>query len=296
MKIKKILVPVDFSPITETILQVTKNFVEKQKEDVQIVLFHSIEKLPTDYNYLILIETLNDTIEDIKNQVKEKIVSIAKPYLESFEIIIGEGNPTSEIREVAKLKEVSMIILGEKSKSDISEFLLGSTAEKISRKCHLPTFIVKENSIVNFNKILIPIDFSVHSISMLKNTVEMFAGFDSEFIVLHVFEEPTFLYNGIVEINTMEVFHRFEEIEKEAESKLNKVIEEFKNKGINISFFLKKGTPFEIITEVAAEEKVDLISISSHGTSETFGILMGSTAHKVLKKSRKNILVIKPSV
>ena len=294
MKIRKILVPVDFSDLTEKQLQAAKIFKEKFPE-AEIIIFHSVEKLPTDYNYWIFIETIDEAIREIKKQIKEKIEGIAIKYLDKYKVVIGEGNPTSEIREIARKRRVSLVIIGNHGRNSLEESLLGSTSEKIARKCNIPTLIIKPNEPVNFSKILIPIDFSVNSMQALKKTLEIFAPFSPKFFVHHAFEEPTFLYEGVVEIGTLEFFHRIEELEHEAEERINKIVEEYKQKGYDIEAIFTKGKPWEEILKAASEKQVDLIALSSHGASETFSILMGSTAHKIITKCKCNVLIFKPN-
>ncbi len=294
MKLKRIMVAVDFSELTEKLLLTAKVLKEKNPE-TEIIIFHSIEKLPTDYNYWIFVETIDEAIREIKNQIKTKLESMASKYLDSYKIVIGEGNPTSEIREAARRRRVNLVIIGNHGRSNIEETLLGSTSEKVARKCNVPTLIIKPTEPVNFANILIPIDFSVHSLQAMKKALEIFKIFSPHFYLLHVFEEPSFLYEGVVEIGTLEFFHRIEELESEAEKRITKIVDEYKNKGFDIESIFIKGRPWEKILEVAKEKQVDLIAMSSHGSSETFSILMGSTAHKVLTKCRCNVLIFKPN-
>ena len=294
MKIKKILVAIDFSDLTEKLLQTAKAFQEKYS-DSEVILFHSIEKLPTDYNYWIFIETIDEAIREIKKKVKEKIDSIASTYLKNYKIVIGEGNPTSEIRETARRRRASLVIIGNHGKGGVEEIILGSTAEKVARKCNVPTLIVKPSIPNNFSKVMIPVDFSIYSIQAMKKTFEIFGNFNSKFYLLHSFEEPTFLYEGVVEIGTLEFFHKLEELEKEAQKRLEKIVTDYKEKGYNIESIFARGKPWERILEFSEEKDIDLISMSSHGASETFGILMGSTAHKVLSRCKSHVMIFKPS-
>ncbi len=294
MKLKKILVAVDFSDLTEKLLLAAKALKEKNP-DAEIIVFHSIEKLPTDYNYWIFVETIDEAIREIKNQIKTKLESVASKYLDNYKIVIGEGNPTSEIRETARRRRVNLVIIGNHGRGGIEETLLGSTSEKVARKCNVPTLIIKPNEPVNFSRILIPVDFSVHSLQAMRKALEIFQPFSPQFYLLHVFEEPTFLYEGVVEIGTLEFFHRIEELEAEAENRIEKIVEEYKNKGFNIESIFIKGRPWEKILETAREKQVDLIAMSSHGSSETFSILMGSTAHKVITKCKCNVMIFKPN-
>jgi nucleotide-binding universal stress UspA family protein len=56
---------------------------------------------------------------------------------------------------------------------------------------------------------------------------------------------------------------------------------------------VKRGNPVEVILEQAEESKCDLIVMGTHGHGVIADAVIGSTARRVLRKSRKPVLVVR---
>ncbi len=147
-------------------------------------------------------------------------------------------------------------------------------------------------STVNLRKILVPHDFSDYSLHALKYAVTFAGHFKSELIILHVVEPivyPADFSFGQVSIPAME-----EEIRKHSEEQLGEVITTKVPSEINAVALIKTGKPFVEIIDVAKQENVDLIVISSHGRTGMDHVLFGSTADKVVRKAPCPVLTIRP--
>ena len=58
-------------------------------------------------------------------------------------------------------------------------------------------------------------------------------------------------------------------------------------------FSIKRGNPAEQILEVSRDRNCDLIVLGTHGTGEMVDLLMGSTARKVVRRSKIPVLVVR---
>lgn len=54
-----------------------------------------------------------------------------------------------------------------------------------------------------------------------------------------------------------------------------------------------EGTPFREILKIAGDEDVSLIAIGSHGKSNIMEKLLGSVSEKVIRDSKRPVLVVK---
>jgi len=145
---------------------------------------------------------------------------------------------------------------------------------------------------VNLKKILVPQDFSEYSLHALKYAITLADLFKSELIVLHVVEPivyPADFSFGQVSIPAME-----EEIRKHSEEELGELVSKEIPPGIRATSVIKVGKPFVEIVEVAKNENIDLIVISSHGRTGMDHVLFGSTADKVVRKAPCPVLTIRP--
>ena len=131
---------------------------------------------------------------------------------------------------------------------------------------------------MKIERILVPTDFSDHSLAALKYAIELAREHDSEVILVHVVEplpygvgrwyEPTKLLEDYGEIASGEL-QRFE---KEAKQLYPKCRSE-----------LHFGVVHEVIGELVSKLKVDLIVISMRGRTHLVDLLIGGTAETVLR-------------
>jgi len=145
--IKKILTPVDFSDITQAVIDTTKFIGTRFNSEVY--LLHVISPLI----YLSAPETMvldvidTQTIEEIENAKKEEAYNVLtqlkellKP-LKAYEII-DFGNPADVIVEKEEELKVDLVILGGHQKGLLEKILLGSTSEAVVKHSKKPVLVV----------------------------------------------------------------------------------------------------------------------------------------------------------
>ncbi len=151
-----------------------------------------------------------------------------------------------------------------------------------------------------FRKILFPTDFSEGSMRAIQRFNRDNESEVNECVILHVIDE------GKLEdmLNGYSYFYRkeereMEEIEKKLKEKAMKEMQERAErckdmmKAKNIKMLVRVGIPYEEIVKVAEEENVSLILMPSHGKQGFSHELFGSTTMRVLKKTKKPVLIIK---
>lgn len=139
-----------------------------------------------------------------------------------------------------------------------------------------------------FKRILIPIDFSVHSswvlhcIPNLKN-----AGIE-EVILVHVIDPTEAAYWANMD-------EAITERKREAEQKMNEIISETlpPREGIEGTCMTEVGFPQQVILSIAERENVSLVVMGSHGHSFLECALLGSVTNAVIRKTRVPVLITK---
>lgn len=143
---------------------------------------------------------------------------------------------------------------------------------------------------LTIKRILVPIDFSEHSLSALQYAVQFAKHFGSELLLLHVVEPvvyPTDFSFGQIALPNVE-----DELHRRGEEELKRLRDELRSK-VAATSFIRLGKPFLEITEAAKEHNVDLIIIASHGHTGVEHILFGSTAEKVVRKAHCPVLTVR---
>ncbi|MGB8258793.1 MAG: universal stress protein [Terracidiphilus sp.] len=125
-------------------------------------------------------------------------------------------------------------------------------------------------------KILLPIDFSPSSHTALERATELAKYFHADLYLVHVVHPDG---------NT-------EELRKEAADNLAKSAAGLAAKGVKAVCSVETDEDIaSCLIDVAEREKVDMIVISSHGTTGWHPIVFGSIAEKVLRLAHIPVLL-----
>ena len=139
---------------------------------------------------------------------------------------------------------------------------------------------------VPWKHILVPLDFSECSRSLLRYAVNFARQWSAKLTLVHV-TEPTPYERGIPE------FRR--EIRAEAQAKLKALVRAEVPDGIACDAVARTGRPLSEIVSVAATNGVDLILIGTHGRTCLKHFLLGSVAERVVRHASCPVLVVHTS-
>lgn len=137
-----------------------------------------------------------------------------------------------------------------------------------------------------FNKILLPTDGSGYAEQEVDRVTNLIDD-DGEIIILSVAGKLTSSAfqsrKKVKKVNQV--------LKKEAETAVANM-EKLFDSSLNIRTMVVTGFPSEVINQVAEEENVDLIVISSSGKSGLHKFILGSVAEKVLKNAEVDVLLV----
>lgn len=143
-------------------------------------------------------------------------------------------------------------------------------------------------------RILCPTDFSRHSRYALRRAAAMARVSGAEMMLFHVLPQttPGGLNENSYILADWRQFMKLEEeraraaLEREARSRLLD--------GVKVQAALGAGSPYREIVRIASRMHVDLIVISTHGTTGLLHLMLGSVAERVVRLAPCPVLVIKP--
>jgi len=147
-----------------------------------------------------------------------------------------------------------------------------------------------------YKKILVTLDGSEIGECVLEHLKTIAKGCDvPEVILLHVIEPLSAQSMTVLAQAGAETITRIEqEIQTDAENYMSKVTNNIKNDGINVTPVLVEGNASEEILKYAANNKIDMIIMSTHGRSGISRFFMGSVANRVLNHSLVPVLIVPP--
>jgi universal stress protein A len=141
-KLKKIIVPVDFSPCSLKALQYAAPFAKQF--GAELILVHVIEPyvpVPEMGVDAALIE--NQLRDEAKAQIEKLRQSVDSELAPTAEV--RTGSPWMEVVDSAKKLDADLIIISTHGRTGLAHLFMGSIAERIVRHASCPVLVVREN-------------------------------------------------------------------------------------------------------------------------------------------------------
>jgi universal stress protein A len=143
---------------------------------------------------------------------------------------------------------------------------------------------------INFQKILCPVDYSNCSMSALTYATELALKDSARLYLLYVKDERVSDYGGL---KFDAEFNHTAETVTGMEQYLRSSIPEEIRCSINVEILIREGVPFEEILKVARDNVTDLIVMGTHGRTGITHMVIGSVAEKVLRHAPCPVLCIR---
>ena len=141
------------------------------------------------------------------------------------------------------------------------------------------------------NRILFPVDLSEASSRIAAYVQEMADKFDADIYSLFVAHVSDYYASIEMPVTFMSNFEA--EIIRGAENKIQSFLESnFNDRSVRAKVL--PGHPGEQILKYAAEKKIDLIIMGTHGRKGIGRIIFGSVANYVVKNARIPVLTLHP--
>jgi nucleotide-binding universal stress UspA family protein len=143
---------------------------------------------------------------------------------------------------------------------------------------------------VPFNSLLVPTDFSEHSWSAFQHALLLVDGQDSEIVVVHAIDPPDI--DHMVELGIGEHDAILKSMRENALERLKRYADA-STESTKIDVLVSEGVPFFEIVRKAEDFAVDAIVMSKLGQRDGANtLLFGSTAEKVIRASKKPVIVL----
>jgi nucleotide-binding universal stress UspA family protein len=138
-----------------------------------------------------------------------------------------------------------------------------------------------------FEKILVPLDGSEHSIKALETAVQIAHKFNGKITLIHVYSI------GGLAISPTPVRGFIEAIRKVGASILADGEKKVKAEGVHVETLLMEGHTVEQIVKTCREGKFDLIVMGARGLSKVKEMLLGSVSDGVIRHACCPVLIVK---
>jgi len=143
-----------------------------------------------------------------------------------------------------------------------------------------------------YRKILVPLDGSAVAEKALDTAVELARLTGAELILFRALVLPSyhFAIPGAFPVNMTELV---DGERSAAEGYLDRLQAIHSEQGLNVRVSLSEGKAAAAILEAAETEDVDLLVLASHGQGGLERWVYGSVADRVLRKCKRNLLLVR---
>jgi len=144
LNLKKILVPIDFSPMSKQALHYAVRFAEQF--GCEIILLHVIEPVTAIAGAPLAVDIFPQAEED-RIAAEGELACLAKSsanHRNSFTSVVRIGHAPNEITKAAKELDVDLIMIATHGYTSWRHLCIGSTAERVVRTAPCPVLVVRE--------------------------------------------------------------------------------------------------------------------------------------------------------
>lgn len=144
-RMKKILVPVDFSACSQKALQFALPFAEEF--GAQIILLHVVEPVFVPESMMMTAPELPELGATLVTTAREKLARLgeqAVPAGIKVHTIVRVGRPYQEIIDAARTEDADLIVIATHGYTGLKHVFLGSTAERVVRHSPCPVLTVRQ--------------------------------------------------------------------------------------------------------------------------------------------------------
>jgi nucleotide-binding universal stress UspA family protein len=299
LTVRRILVPIDFSPESLKTLLYAKRLAERFKAKLHLV--HVVTEPPPLLRRQALPSKFTQEMAAEAIHRFEKVVmefSLPSPHRQ---YTVRIGAVAHEVSEVARLTRTDFIAIATRGYTGLKRAFLGSTTESVMRNAPCPVLVVREKKDgstqqfarkgpFQFRKILVPLDFSEASRLGLEYALGFAQEFHATVVLFHsVFVTGHLLANEYAARHMPTLISTQQEF---AEAEMEQLRETISRKGGEVETKIAVGSPVEQIARYVRKAGVDLIITSTHGRSGWRRVFIGSTAERVVRYATCPVLVV----
>ncbi len=294
---RKILIPLDGSPFAERVLAFVREVAKPSASE--LLLVHVTQ--PSQY-YTVLVPDAMHTVDITHWQEQaEKYLKrmTAELQAEGYDVtsVMSEGDVASTICDVADAQDADLIAMTTHGRSGIEKWVLGSVADRVVRSARQPVFLVRPQEdrmpSAPIRRILVPLDGSRLAEQALPEAITLAKANRSEIWLLQSVEFPEYWGEEYAGMHALPSMISTEEQEAAAREYLLQRAEGLTAEGIPAQIVVTTGHAASAISDVVADNDIDLIVMCTHGRSGLSRWVFGSVAEKVVRLAQCPVLLIR---
>jgi nucleotide-binding universal stress UspA family protein len=293
LQIRNVLVPVDFSTPSLCALEFALPLVKQFGADL-----HLVHVFATDHPFTGLVGMPFVLPElEIGRSLHEQLKDVAQKYsidVKPENLHVLKGRAFEEICRLGHDTVIDLIVIATRGNTGLKHLALGSTAERVVRYSSCPVLVTHggkpSGAVTSFRTILLPTDFSECSMKGLVYAKAFAKQFKSKITLLNSVHFQYYVASD--ECARYDLPRLMQHADVVARDQMRELFEKTDWDGLEVETSLQTGHPGQQICEHARDSDVDLVVISTHGSTGLTHLLLGSVAEYVVRHAHCPVLVV----
>jgi nucleotide-binding universal stress UspA family protein len=306
----KVLVPIDSSEESRTILRWAVSLAKATKSDLTLLSVVDPEDMA-----IVEATAMGPVTRKIPPEAVEKLVNKVEADLEAeaealrpggtaVDVRVAVGAPAETIVAEAKTAGADLIAMSTRRESALARGILGSVTDRVLHSTSTPLLILQPEDIDDasvgsgfIRHIIVPLDGSTLSEDAVGPATELARATGAEIVFTEVVQIPVYgMDMGGVGYGAV---HYAEELdtkvqEDSAMEYLTGFIENAETAGIKARGKVRVGNPSIQIVDEASESEGSIIVMATHGAGGLKRWMIGSVTDKAIRSAHRPVLVIPP--
>jgi nucleotide-binding universal stress UspA family protein len=299
MNLRKLLVGIDFSPLSDAALAHAMRIAERHH--AEIILAHAgtvIDPAETalapesaalvEYQKILL-----DHQADSRARLAAKAREVTALGLRASELLL-DGFADSALVDGAEKVDADLVVLGTHGRTGLQRLLLGGVSERVVRLCRRHVLVTRAGGAPEggYRNVLVATDFTPLGERSLDAAVSLCEP-GGVVEVMHAWHLPAFtggLVPGPMSDAALEPVRT--SVEQGARDKLDAMIAARAERGVGLQITVVNQPPARAITERAEAGGHDLVVLGGHGRRGLRRWILGSVAEATVRHAPCSVLVI----
>ncbi|MBX3468299.1 MAG: universal stress protein [Planctomycetes bacterium] len=275
---KKILVPLDGSPLADGILPHVERLLAL--EPAEVTLLHVLpppepEDVPGEVAALRRLSEAH--LDTVRLRLEQKGATV--------QVVVRQGDPAAEIVFAQDERAPELVAMSSHGRTGVLRWLRGSVAERVLRAGRAPLLLVTARGVgekveARFRRVLVPLDGTEGSAAVLPLVTQLARLHGAEVILLRV--EGAMLIPRALVLSP-----------EELAASMREHVDGLKAAGVSVRAQVAHGDPASEVLDLADREDVDLIAMVTNARTGAARLLEGSVSEKVLRACRRPLLIMR---
>lgn len=299
--VKNILVPTDFSEFARTASDLAVWLAKRGQG--KVTFFHALADfrermaaLPDLEQWTTAGADFSKVAESVRADVDKRLAKVAARYTKTGVVVGGKcvfGKTFVEAIHAVQTQGFDLVVIGTRGENAIKRFLVGSTADRLIQHCPAPVLVTHKDQKPQVTSVLAAVDFSAASRQALAKAADLARVSRAKLHVVHVINEADLAELMEQTGATMPRVGR-KELQSAAATHLENFVRQALPGATLPELHVAHGDGWRMIGTAAKRVDASVIVLSTIGRGGVSGMLLGSTADRVLHTSDVGVMVVKP--